>query len=366
MAILGFILTICYIPGVTGYALPTGWLLLSATLPFILRRRLLTAINPFLVYAVAGLTWTWVWQQGVYDIWKLAILSGVFALGHTVANAKPLYAGMALGLGVSSVVAMFQLLGYHPFTTIYENPSGLFFNPNVYGEIAVLITVACWASELWVWAALSLPAVFMSQSRTALLALGIVGVIWLWRRYSTLTPIILLVIGLSVPIALVDKPLGHLSYRIDVWHNAWDGMTLFGRGPGSFIITYPAFASRTDTMATREEDAHNDFLQMAYQYGLGCLLLLPLLMVAFIGPLGPERYLWIAFCVIAFFNFPLEIPVEGFLGAFALGRLWRDRAWLRNHWLVRRWIERGWMAVQKFGYGRARSAAIPLEPFYTD
>lgn len=364
MFLYGLLLTICYIPGVTGFALPTGWLLLSATLPWILRKNMTRCLNPFLLWAALGLLWTPVWQQGVYDLWKLAILSAVFVLATVRTDSIRLLQGMALGLSVSTVVAVAQMLGYVLVSSPYVPPAGLFFNPNIYGEIACLLTIFFLTSESWAWAALSAPGVFLSQSRVALATLVCLSVLWAWRRWPMAAPIGILAAGLAFAPVVWNKPGEHFSYRLAIWANTIDGLTALGRGPGSFITTYPVFASRTDTATSREEDAHNDPLQLIYQYGLGCLFLLPLVTTALFGPLVPERYLFLAFLAIALFNFPLEIPAEAFLGTFALGRLWTLRPMVLHRGILRGRSLGRWMEAWEPGDGRNWRPPVPLESIH--
>lgn len=374
MFLLGLALTVCYVPGVTGFALPTGWLLLSATLPWVLRGEMLRVFtNPFLLWAGLGLGWTMVWQQGVYDLWKLTLIVAVFVMAqvHTTRMVPHLLCGMALGLCVSTVAAFAQSQGWTGLPTLPLNavglPSsaGLFFNPNVLGEISALVAIGVIAYGLWPLAIPALTNVILSESRTAILALGICGSIYLWRRFAQAGPILVLVIALSTTGWLFDKSAATLGYRFAIWSNTIAGLTPLGRGPGSFLTTYPVFATHTDSMASREEDAHNDLLQIAYQYGLpGLAILLPLVALGLAIPLDPERYLLIAFLTIAALDFPLEIPCEAFLGSFALGRLWSHRSLLRRSRLARRWPIRGWLAASQPPHDRGGLHPLPLEPLH--
>jgi hypothetical protein len=330
VTILGFLLAVCYVPGWTGYAIPTGWLLLSGVLPFILRKDLVLW-NPFLIYAVISLAWAPVFAQGVYELWTIAILCGAFCLGSCAAEPKRLYIGMAVGLSVSTVLALAQAWTgsgiLYTAPGAYSSPAGLFVNPNVFGETAALISVALMAHQVFwplVW---TVPSVLLSESRTGLAALLLVGAAWSASRYTAL----LMAVFIAAFVFL--KPMDTLGYRWEIWKSGYNGITWFGRGAGSYIITSPMFSPfHTEMMPNREENAHNDFLQLFYEYGLGALLLLPVVLVALFGAAGPERYLFAAFCIIACLNFPMAIPTEGFLGAFAMGRLWRDRGvvWRRR------------------------------------
>lgn len=327
---LGFGLLVCYIPNVFGWAIPTGWAYLSILLPWLVRPRL----YPFLAWAILGLLWTPVWQQGVLDVWKLAVLSTVFTLGLAGArDSRSLLLGLSLGMFVSTGVAVAQLWGWNGVyfaTTTPLVPAGLFVNPDMMGETAVLISVWLLASGLW-WPLIgTLPAVYLSHSRLALLALAVALLAWLWDRSRWLAVAIMFLLPIVATVqqkTLVDS----IGPRLAVWADTVDGLTWLGRGPGSFLIQYPAFATHTDTMDTRPEDAHNDFLQLAFQYGLGTFLLVPILLVGLTAP-SSERFVLIAWCCIAFFSFPLAIPAEAFIGSFVLGRTWSMDGAHRRVW----------------------------------
>lgn len=301
--------------------------------------------------------------QGVYDLWKLLLLSGAFVLGMGAIRCGALYFGITAGYTVSIAVGLFQLTGWDLVERPFSDPAGLFFNPNIFGEIGALLTVALFASGFEWLSLVPLMGVMLSHSRTAVLALAVCGAVYIIQRKAY--HILILLAMVAIPLMFM-KPLANVQSRLAIWSNTIDGLTLFGRGPGSFIITYPTFASRTDTMTSREEDAHNDFLQMAYQYGIGAALLIPMVLVGLFGPLGPERYLFIAFCIIACFNFPLQIPLEGFLGAFAMGRCWRDRHLVRWYGVVCRRLVPRWLGQPQSHDDPDGRRAIPVQPFHSD
>src|ERR1700722_6103201 len=223
MFLLGLALTICYIPGVTGFALPTGWLVLTATLPFILRTELWRCLNPFLLWATLGLCWTPIIVQGVYDLWKLALLSGVFVMAQvSTRSSSRLLCGMALGLTVSTAVAIAQTVEWTGIPTLGASTgdlpgrAGLFFNPNVLGEISALVAIGCLGYGLWPVAIPALANIILSESRTAILALGVTGSVWLWNRYRLAGPILVLVTALTTTGYLFDKSMSSAPYRFAI------------------------------------------------------------------------------------------------------------------------------------------------------
>ena len=342
LASLGFALAVCYIPGWTGFSLPTGWILLSVVLPWYLVRPILLGTAhwlglTFLLYAFASLAWAPVWQQGVFDLWLLCILAGAFCLGST-RNVDDVYIGLAFGIGVSTVIAIFQLAGWTSIEQLHK-PGGLFYNPGVFGEVAALITVALFAIRIFWPMVFTIPAIVMSGSRIAILACAFVALFRIKPKYVLALVIPLLVVvtyAKYVPTHWLDG----VKERVVIWQNTMDGLTPIGRGAGSFVIDYPAFASRGDVATSRPENAHNDYLEMAFEFGIGALPLLGIIILALDNQMR-ERFILVAFLFIAVFSFPRSNPVEGFIGAMAMGSLCGNRrvAW-RNRPNFRRVLER--------------------------
>lgn len=360
---LGLVLPISYVPGVTDLDILSGWIVLSLALPFFFLHPIRLGIAhylglAFLGYAILSFLWAPVWQQGVWDLWLLGLLAGCFCLGSEYEDLRPLWKGLALGMGVNLVVALIQVAGYHP---VYANqahyPPGLFYNPDMLGESAALITAVLIATRLYPYLILTIPCIFLSGSRNALLALCIILTApiwqrWRWKGVSTAAfAITLLVAGTWHP-----SNLSGPQERFAIWADTASGLTPFGRGPGSFFMLYPEFAHRTDTMLTRPEDPHNDYLQLAFQYGLGALPLVALLAIGLMAG-GSWLIPLLAFCSIAFFSFPQRIPIEGLVGMAALGSCLRSStmAW-RNR--------TGWRPVRTAWAKCLGSQGVPVESVY--
>src|SRR5277367_1691516 len=110
---LGLILPLCYIPGVTDLDILSGWIVLSLALPFLLLRPMRLGIAhylglAFLGYAFLSLAWTPVLAQGIRDLWLISILAACFCVGASRDDVPQLFKGLALGLGVNSLVAICQ------------------------------------------------------------------------------------------------------------------------------------------------------------------------------------------------------------------------------------------------------------------
>lgn len=323
MILFGFILAVCFVPGWTGFSVLTGWIVLSLALPFLLwGRAKLGAAHwlglAFIAYAAASLFWTLIPAQGIGDLWMLALLGGCFVLGSVLNDPRSLWLGLSLGFGVSTAIAIAQWFGWDG---VYRSqlPAGLFVSSGIYGEIGALLTVALISVRLYWPLVFTVPALALSGSRIALVAVAValMFMIWDWR-------IILIVgaFGLAITIVTLAQRSSwdSASERKAIWADTAEGLTFFGHGAGSFMTLYPTFAKRTDTMTARPEDPHNEFLRFAFEYGLGALPLLLILTLACMVS-GSERFILVAWLVIAFFDFPTRIPVQGLIGMVALGRL---------------------------------------------
>lgn len=348
MGLFGFLLATCAIPGWNSFAIQTGWVLLSISLPFMLVRRL--DLGPahwlglaFLLYAVISVSWTYIPEQGIWALWLLSIAAGGFVLGSSDLDFTKLYIGLALGIGVSTNIAIFQLFGFHALPQYAGGLSGLFVNSGVFGEVAALVTIVLVASNIFWPTILTIPAIFLSNSRTALAAIAACVTLALLRAYGVKALIAIAILFTAFTAYASKRGTASLEERFAIWRDTIDGITPLGHGAGSFTLLYPTFAKRTDTMLTRPEMAHNEFLELAFEYGIGSILLGGVIVLALLSTFtGPERYLALGFLVVAFFGFPRQIPIETLLGTIALGRLCAGRYSAWNLGLYRGSIRHAW------------------------
>jgi hypothetical protein len=112
-------------------------------------------------------------------------------------------------------------------------------------------------------------------------------------------------------------------------------MNWFGHGIGSFYIDFPFF--QEGGFARRFDHAHNDLLELGYEFGV--LALLPVVLWLFaVAHYSPISAVLAVFAVEGCFGFPLFLPVTGALGAISAGHLcgtWervrsRQLAWQRG------------------------------------
>src|SRR5216684_3951905 len=152
---LGLALPLAFVPGYTGATIPTGWAMLSIILPWFLWRKTEVGCSHWLglafgVYATSSLAWAPRTDDAVFELWQLGVVGCAFYLGSVLCDLRRLFIGLALGLSVSSIVAICQYLGLtvvpdHPTELILRGdslkPSGLFYNSVVLGEAVALALV---------------------------------------------------------------------------------------------------------------------------------------------------------------------------------------------------------------------------------
>lgn len=339
MFFLGLILPTAYWPGLDGWTINSAWPVLSIILPFYFLRPIRVTVHhligfTFLIYAFISLSWTSVWQQGIWDLWLLTILSCGFMIGASGRNLRSFYLGLGLGVGVSTIVSVFQFLGYEPVAVVSNaHPAGLFFNFDVFGEVAALASVALIVNKFYLPLLLTIPPITFTHSRTALLMLFTVCAVWLWETYRWRSAWIIApcLAAISFGLWLHGYDQG-ISLRLSMWRDTISGLTITGRGPGSFFMDFPLFAAHSDTMSLRPEVPHNDILLLVFQYGFGTI---PLFLLGFIalGSTGPERYILACLVPTILLGFPSIVPAEGFVAAVAIGRLCvrRDIPWLDGY-----------------------------------
>lgn len=334
--LLAFVVAIAFWPTVPGAALVLRWCgaaLGGTVLLLHLRatnRQKIDIPSPAHLVGAGLLVWgclSLLWGEGTLDgaleilQWELVALPA-FLVGASGLSLAPAYQGFAVGLGVSLLFCIGQLLGYHPVPQLV-GPAGLFVNRNPLGELAALVAIGCVASRLWGYAPLPLLAVGLSGSRLAICAVvvsvvaGAFGVRWRWAILGLvlcLTPIVAYTVGGRSAPALGD--------RLAIWQDTIEGLTPLGRGIGSYFVAYPLHSDHMmETNSFRPDHAHNDFLEMAFELGpIGLVLLLAMFAISLGRLEEPEHYVILTLGVLCLGAFPLHYPATLFLGALAAGR----------------------------------------------
>lgn len=329
---LGAIVSLCYVPGVTGAYIATQWPVLAIVLPFaLLREGPYTAVHGlmvvFVAYAVMHLFDTPTPYASVFGAWLVVIMGLSLWFGTTLKNVRGLYAGLATGAAVSSGLAVLQYfgLGWPSAETIL--PAGLYVSSVQQGAVLALIVVALVSERMWIWALPLLPGIALSGSRGAflMLAVGLAGCyvrrLWVFGLLAVAGAFYLL-----TPLSPSDQ------VRMLIWKMAWQNLTWFGWGPGVFytiLMPQPDVYIKHDGMFYPEY-AHNDALQLVFEYGIGAIL--PAAVFAFVLRRTEARE-WpvvLAFITAGCYSMPLFMPIASFLALVAVGRILRGYAGVRD------------------------------------
>jgi hypothetical protein len=321
MFYLGLIVSICYLPGWSGASVPTQWAVLSMVLPFLARGGPWTPLHllglGFLGWAGALCFRGPVIYDEVYGYWILWIGALTLCLGSRLESLGPIIRGLGVGAAVSSAVGILNWFGWHPFPSFGPMPSGIYFNSIAQGEILALISVGLVIERQWLLALALLPGLALSESRGGALMLAF-GLLACWRQWWTL--------GIfALPVAyFAFHPLSQSDdLRVRIWAIAFSGLTALGWGPGSFNAVY--FPVPGGVMM-HPEFVHNDYLQLAFEYGLMALAPILVLALSLTRISNPYWPIVVSIAIGATFSFPFFMPITAFLGLLAVGNALRDWA----------------------------------------
>lgn len=385
-AVLAFLLMVAYWPGMAGAATALRWGLLWSVIPFLSRwPRIwgfyIVPVSAGVIYPCFTLLWAPSMPDGILEICLLVTFLASMLLR---CDLRKIFLVSAYGIGLNSVIAVIQWMGYQPVITLTQGPSGLFLNANILAETASLVFVGVVSSAFrrkglaesdtvsdvigcsaksrpppwtripsWLtankWTMLAvlliLPSLLLPHHRGSMIALGIAGMIWLiqkWRYGSLIAAAILvqsafLFLGFKLysdvsPWIFLSVP--SLSERFEIWHATFTGLTWFGHGAGSFRSLFPVYAAPfIDTLQVRPLHAHNDLLELIFEYGIFASIPAAIAGLC-LASRSPMRYVVIVFLVEGCLEFPLYMPATGFLAALCAGHCLRD--WNSNR-IVELW-----------------------------
>jgi hypothetical protein len=321
MFILGFIVAVCYVPGYTGAFVPTQWVVLSAVLPFFLRER--GQVGPIhwlglatFAYAILSFAWSASPPDAGFGLWVMAIWFLSFHLGTTEVDLGDLFSGLAAGLAVSSLVAVFQYLGYHPILeAYYSTPPGLLFNPTVLGASCALVALALIEYRRWPYIPGVLLGLLLSQSRGAWLIFTL-GLAFRWVYWP-----VLCLAAAAVALLATHHPISSDIERLTIWGEALRNLVPWGNGIGSFTSFYYLALPHL----IHPEFVHNDPLQLLFELGPAATTILLAFGIAMYQLRSPTLF---AFILLATFYFPLWCPITAFIGCTLAGR--GVSAWYRS------------------------------------
>jgi hypothetical protein len=324
---VSFVLAALYVPAIPGAALTSRWAFLSIALPFMAYyaspRRTLGAFlgATFLGGALLSLAWSPILYDALNGTWMLCLMALGYMVG-TWAKIEDVYTGFAWGVCLSVIPLGLQLTGLWPLQQS-SGPSGLFVNKNFLAEAALiaLIPAAYYWRRLWP----TLPGLIVCAaipfSKGVVVAGCAVMVAWLWPRSKALSIITFLLCVNGALFYALDRQFPTVDHRLAIWQDTVDGLTGLGHGIGSYRAVYPKYASRSDTLASRPEHAHNEYLEIAFEHGILLAVFMAFAGVLLASAKEPERLILIAIFTLALFSFPLRLPATAFMFALVAGHV---------------------------------------------
>lgn len=334
---LGFGVITAYIPGIVGASISTGWLFLLIVAPilFLYCDIKLGLGFIFICYAAISLIWTEILNIAWFHFLQLVVLGCVFHIGRSIKenDLKTIFKGLVAGLGISVIISILQWQGFNlGIYVLSKSYAGLFINPNIYSEISAILLISCIVLKLWYWIPITIPGLLFTQSRAAYLALiiGLLIAIWKYNKYIAIS--LVLLVGLFGLYFYWGKfSLISIQERLDMWADTIQGFKIFGNGVGSYEALFPYYSTHINTELARPRYAHNDLLQIIFEFGIGSILFLMVLINVFRSN-KPETAILLTVCVISIFTYPLHIPTPAFIAFLVAGYLTSDTAYNWNFW----------------------------------
>ena len=321
-AIYAFLVAVVYVPWLSGAAITPRWAVMAVGAAVLttshVRSPRLTQADAFgltfLLYAALSLLWSPVFYDAADELMKIAIMAVIYSVGSRLENLRQVYIGFGLGMAVNSGLLIYERVFYGQALPHF----GLFFNPGSNGEPAAMVMAGLAMSGLW-WIVIAVwPSLILSGSRASLLGVFAAILVWQWPR-SRWRTIAILCLGLAAA-AVAHKDPGGIFERLNIWQDTMSGLTIFGHGVGSFWQSFPPYATFNIDLI-RPDHAHNDFLELAFEFGIGSVLFAGMLVVLARHAQERERLVLVTFAVIAVFGFPLHLAATAFLFAIVAGHV---------------------------------------------
>jgi hypothetical protein len=325
LLVLGILLPIVSIPGYTSVFVTIQWPLLLIVLGLTLWKHSELSILHFtgilfFIYAISSFFWSINYQDSIWGIMIAYIWLLSFWLGTTTESLTDLWKGLAIGLSVSSLIAIFQALGYKPVFA-YEGNPGLFFNSTTLGTYTTLVIIALISHKLWYYIPLVLPGFILSYSRGAWLVVFIA----LIAKYLHWSVAIISLIVAAIFMIYWQSPSDEV--RLQIWQIAYRSLTWFGFGAGTFVDIIYQYQGTLH----HPEFVHNDYLQFVFEYGVGSIAILTIIAAALFQTQTKDWPVFVAFATFGLFYFPFHCAISAFIGCVVAGHITRDKYLLRDY-----------------------------------
>lgn len=333
--IFALLLMTAYWPGISGVATTARWdvAALLAVVLFFLPRTRLSSPHYFGLVLLGWMFASIAWNSGgtdgrldgVNEAMQLVLVATAFAVGSRLSDLRFLLIGAANGIWINGVVAIGQYAGFDWWGVIQAkdgSAAGLFYDKDRLAAVAAMVAVGTLAiPEIRLMAVLTLPALLLTGSRSAWLALAV--------ALPCMAPSISARIITGAVAALVCAlvavhgigPSGH--ERLAIWQDTIANLNFFGHGLGSFREVFLQTAKTYDFSywQSRPEAPHNEPLWIAFEGGVPAVALAMAFALSLWRAAAeyPERGMLACLGVLALFAMPLHDPATVILGAIVAG-----------------------------------------------
>jgi len=248
----------------------------------------------------AGITLWWTPYKNAGVQWLVTLLMYTVVFGAVIQTIRSTMEMRMLVLVIAGMGIVESVWGLGQYILLGEaRARGTFFNPNFFGTYeACMVGVACgvlccvprkelrrWEKVgFWMLLALASTGFVIAQSRGAVLALGaVLAFVGLYRFRIWAIAILIcgLIAGMAIPNPLKQRFVDvstqdpYAYSRIDIWKNSLERVVDRPMGFGAGMYKYTSFQYRFPVSreiaryGKRAESAHNEYIQMAVELGMG-------------------------------------------------------------------------------------------------
>jgi hypothetical protein len=325
LPILTFAVMTAYLPYTVSAASAGRWAVLTAGVPLLLLTRIpvpspqLKRVGwlgaALLLYICLSFLWTYEPLDTFYRLVQLLVIAGAFILGSCQQNIRMVALAFIAGAGVSLPFAIAQYFGYQPVETVSFQggewlPVGLFLTKNALGEVAAIALVLSIAFRFYYLAFIPVTLLALSHSREAFFMLAVSSVAYLWQ-YKLWRSLALVLCGSVIAFVTYAQPTTVIG-RLDIILHTLSNVTLLGWGLGTYGTLFPGY-----------EFAHNEFVQLIFELGLGSLFVFGIIGygIAAIPQDRTSGSVLAAVLASALVWAPFANPATAFIFAVVLGHL---------------------------------------------
>lgn len=338
---LTFIVGVLYIPGAPSNATVGRWTALAAIVAILLWK---TRIRPGPAHVAWAALLAWfalgfAWAVSAWDhaagLWQWTVMFFAFCVAAETEDFAPAWKGLAAAMTVSAVFSVLQAISLAPVWSIYSGGSvGLFLAKNMAAEIAalafigaVIVTVRDRRNAWTLPGPLLSCLLIYSRTAAAMFMVAVAASVYfaLPREDKPFAVLAAALLAMMAAILAVVRPelfrygFMRIDDRMEIWSLVAKNIIWpWGDGFGSFQIG-----------AVSLEFAHSEILQMAFELGVGSVLIWGIVVYALSSGKSDERVALAAFLVPCAAWWPLHAPATAMVFALLAGFLCgaRRRAW---------------------------------------